>query len=153
MPEAYQLAQINIGRVRAPIGDPLMEGFTSRLDEINALAESMPGFVWRLQTPEGNATSIHVYDDPYLLINMSVWESIDTLWNFAYKAQHAEIMSKRKQWFEPMDIPYMVLWWIPAGHIPTPQEAKERLDMLMKNGPTPEAFTFKQRFPAPVTEA
>src|SRR5260221_5808451 len=101
MPEAYHLAQINIGRVRAPIGDPIMEGFVSRLDEINALAEAMPGFVWRLQTPESKATSIHVYDDPYFLINMSVWGSIDNLWEFAHKAQHAEIMGKRKPWCVP----------------------------------------------------
>jgi hypothetical protein len=152
MTEAFHIAQVNIGRIRAPLTDPIMEGFVSRLDEINALADVAPGFVWRLQTPEGNATSITVFEDERLLLNMSVWETIETLWDFTYKSLHTPIMTQRRAWFEKMDTPIIALWWVPVGHIPTPLEAKAKIEHMEHNGPTPESFTFKQRFPAPIRE-
>lgn len=153
MPNGYHLAQLNIGRVKAPPEDPLMEGFMSRLDEINAIADASAGFVWRLQTEEGNATSIHAFDDPMLLVNMSVWESIDSFREFTYRSTHKELLRQRADWFDPHDGPYQVMWWVPAGHIPTVEEAKERLEILTDQGPTPEAFTFKDRFPAPSADS
>lgn len=145
MPD-YQLAQINVGIIRGHIDSPIMAGFVARLDEINAIADQAPGFVWRLQTESGNATSIHVYDNEYLLINMSVWQSADALFDYVYRSQHRELLRHRQEWFTKMDTPIMALWWIPAGHIPTPEEAKAKLELLEKTGATPLAFTFKQRF-------
>jgi len=149
----YQLAQCNIGRARAPIDDPVMAGFVARLDEINSLADGSPGFVWRLQSDGGNATSIRAYDDDLILFNLSVWESPDHLRAFVYRSDHASVMRQRKQWFEQFDGLYLVLWWIPAGHIPTVTEAKERLDHLRTNGDSPHAFSFARTFPAPAEAA
>ena len=146
----FHLAQLNIGRLRAPMDDPIMAGFKNQLDPINALADTSPGFVWRLQTDEGNATSIRPYaDDDRMAVNMSVWESLDALQQFVYKTAHVGPLHDRKQWFEPIDGPILVLWWIPAGHIPTISEAMERLERLKQLGPTPDAFTFRTPFPAP----
>jgi hypothetical protein len=142
----YHLAQVNIGIIRGPIDSPIMAGFVARLDEINALADAAPGFVWRLQTAEGNATSLHVFDNEYMLINMSVWESVELLYDYVYASKHSELIKGRREWFEKMDSPIMALWWIPAGHIPTPEEAKQKLAYLEQHGPTPLAFTFKQRY-------
>lgn len=149
----YHLAQVNIGRLRAPIGDPIMEGFQAQLDPINALADRSPGFVWRLQTDEGNATAIRPYaGDDRMAINMSVWESLESLRTFVYQTAHVGPLRDRKQWFEPIDGPILALWWIAAGHIPTVAEALERLEILKARGPSPEAFTFRQPFPAPDDE-
>jgi uncharacterized protein DUF3291 len=146
----YHLAQVNIGRMRAPIGDPSMQGFRTQLDPINALADRSPGFVWRLQTEEGNATAIRPYaGDDRMAINMSVWESLESLRNYVYQSAHVGPLRDRKQWFEPLDGPILALWWIPAGHIPTVAEAIERLEILKARGPSLEAFTFRQPFPAP----
>ncbi len=145
----HHLAQINIGRFRLQPDDPLLKGFTDQLDAINALADSSPGFIWRLQDEEGNAQSIRAFDDPNMLINMSVWASMEALFDYTYKTAHTRIMSRRKEWFDLLQDAYMALWWIPAGHIPDPQEGRERLDLLREKGPGPDAFTFKQRFPAP----
>lgn len=142
----HHLAQINIGRVRGAMDSEIMHGFASRLIEINALADTAPGFVWRLQTDEGNATSIHVFDDEMLLINMSVWESVDALFDFTYRSDHLDLLRQRADWFHRLDSHIMALWWVPAGHIPTPEEAKQRLEHLNAHGPTAYAFTFKQRF-------
>src|SRR5262249_28077585 len=140
----------NIGRVRAPIGDPLMQGFVSKLDEINALADRAPGFVWRLQTAEGNNTSLHPFDhDDRILLNMSVWESIESLRAYTYDTAHAEVLRQRRDWFEKFSGMYLALWWIPVGHIPTIDEAKDRLAHLEAHGPTPYAFTFKTTFQKP----
>jgi hypothetical protein len=144
----YQVAQVNIGAVKAPTDSPLLADFMAALDPINALADTSPGFVWRLQTEDGNATAIRPYEDDRLMINMSVWESIDELASFVYRSGHLEVMRRRREWFEHMRI-YMALWWVPAGHLPTPAEARERLDHLAAHGPTPFAFTFKARFPPP----
>ncbi|MBI1881103.1 MAG: DUF3291 domain-containing protein [Chloroflexi bacterium] len=145
----YHLAQVNIGRILAPLDDPLMAEFVARLDEINALADGSPGFVWRLQTEEGNATSVQAYDDKYILVNMSVWESLEHLKTYVYKGAHTEVMRRRRQWFEKFEGMYLALWWVKAGHIPTVQEAKHRLEYLSEHGASAYAFTFKQPFPPP----
>lgn len=145
----YHLAQLNIARARAPLDDPLLADFMAALDRINGLAEASPGFVWRLQSDGGNATDIRAYDDPHMLINLSLWESPEALFDFVYKTGHAKIMTRRGEWFERMSTPSTVLWWVPAGHRPSLAEATERLEHLTKDGATPWAFTFKQRFPAP----
>jgi hypothetical protein len=143
---SYHLAQINIGRILGAMDNPIMKEFKDNLDPINALAETSPGFVWRLKGDNNNATEIHVYDDPFLLINMSVWEDVDSLFSYVYKSAHTPYVSRRKEWFEKLTIPMMALWWIPAGHAPTPAEAKARLEHLDRHGATPHAFSFKQRF-------
>lgn len=146
----FNLAQVNIGRLRAPMDDPIMEGFRSQLDPINALADRSPGFVWRLQTDEGNATAIRPYaDDDRMAINLSVWESLEALQQFVYKTAHVGPLRDRKQWFEPIDEPILALWWVPAGHVPTIAEAQGRLRMLKERGPSPDAFTFRKPFPPP----
>lgn len=149
MTQQFHLAQVNIARMLAPLDDPIMAGFVSRLDELNALAEGAPGYVWRLKTEEGNATSIRVFDDDMLIVNMSVWENIDVLFTYAYQSQHVEAFRQRRDWFSKMDSHILALWWIPAGHIPTTEEAKQKFDYLNTHGPTPLAFTFKQRFAVP----
>lgn len=153
MAPAVQLAQINIARARAPIDAPLMAGFVARLDEINALAEASPGFVWRLKTDEGNATSLQPYDDERILVNLSVWQSPEHLKQYVYRSLHAEVMRERKTWFERFGDVYVALWWIPQGHVPTIAEAKERLHYLQLHGPTEFAFSFAKLFPAPGTQA
>lgn len=143
----YHIAQVNIGKVKAPVEHPIMAGFMSRLDEINALAERTPGFVWRLQTPAGNATAYRPYkDDDSILINMSVWETIDSLKRYVYSSAHAELLRQRHEWFEKFSGIYMALWWVPVGHIPSVDEATKRLEHLEKHGPTQFAFTFKTVF-------
>ncbi len=148
----FYIAQVNIGRMLAPLDSPTMAGFMARLADINALADSAPGFVWRLQTESGDATSVRVFDDDRMMLNMSVWDSIEALWNFSYKTEHAPVISGRTQWFERLSTPYMASWWIPAGNLPTPQDAKMRLQLLEQQGATAEAFTFKARFPMPQSE-
>ena len=146
----YQLAQVNIGRMRAAIGDPIMEGFRSQLEAINAIADRSPGFVWRLQTDEGNAIAIRPFpDDELMAINMSVWESLDGLQQYVYRTAHAGALRDRSQWFEPLEGPVLALWWIPPGLMPMVAEALERLRILKERGPSPEAFTFRKPFPAP----
>lgn len=142
----YALAQANIGRIVAPLDDPVMAGFVDQLDFINALADHSPGFLWRLQTEDGDATAVRPFEDERILVNMSVWESLEALYEYVYRSEHLEVLRGRRQWFERMDGPHLVLWWVPAGHRPTVAEAKERLDILAGRGPCPEAFTFKRPF-------
>ena len=142
----YHLAQLNIGRMLAAIDDPIMAEFVANLDRINALADGAPGFVWRLQSDSGNATEFRPFADEMLIVNMSVWESLETLKDYVYKSAHAEIMRNRRQWFEKMDEVFTVLWWIPAGTIPTVEEAKARLESLRQHGETPYAFSFRRSF-------
>jgi hypothetical protein len=142
----YQIAQVNIGRIRAQLDDPVMAGFVARLDEINALADNAPGFVWRLQTPEGNNTYLRPYEDDRMLLNMSVWESVEALKHYVYKTAHAELLRQRHEWFEKIAM-YAALWWVPAGHLPGVDEAKKRIAFLEANGATQFAFTFKTVFP------
>lgn len=146
----YQLAQLNIGVIRGPIDSPVMTEFVANLDRINALAEHSPGFVWRLQTEAGNATAIRPYpENENMAVNLSVWKDVDSLRRFVFQSDHVEIMRRRREWFVPMDQAFLVLWWVPKGHIPTIEEAKAKLEELRKKGPTAEAFTFRQAFPPP----
>lgn len=138
------LAQINIARMKAPLDTPQMAGFVARLEEINALADRSEGFVWRLQTPEGDATYLRPFDDDRILVNMSVWESVEALKNYVYRTAHAELLRDRRQWFDHFAGVYMALWWIPAGHTPDIDEAKARLAHLEAHGPTEVAFTFRE---------
>ena len=154
----FHLAQVNIGRFRAPIEDPIMEGFRSQLDSINALADRTPGFLWRLQTEDGNATAVHAFEwdragSAGVLVNMSVWESVEALFEFVYKSRHVDFFRRRRAWFERFGRPYIALWWVPAATLPSAADARERLEYLEAHGPTPYAFTFKQRFAAPAAAA
>ena len=145
----FHLAQINVGRLLAPVDDPRIADFVANLDRINALADGTPGFVWRLTGEGNNATDIQPRaDDPLFAINMSVWTGLDALAGFVYRSAHRDIMRRRREWFEAMET-YMVLWWVPVGHIPTIDEALARLDTLERLGPTAQAFTFRHPFPAP----
>jgi len=142
----YHIAQVNIGRIKAPIDDPLMAGFTGRLNEINALADGSPGFVWRLQTDEGNATYLRPYADDRILLNMSVWETIEELKHYVYRTAHAELLRQRQAWFDKFAGAYTALWWVPEGHRPGIDEAKKRIAYIDAHGPTQFAFTFKKTF-------
>jgi hypothetical protein len=150
----WHLAQLNVGRLRAPIDDPIIAEFKGALDAINALADRSPGFVWRLQTADGNATALHPIDDDELIaINMSVWESIEALGDYVYRSDHTAFLRRRREWFERYGTAYLVLWWVPAGHVPSIDEALARLDELERNGPTEKAFTFARRFAPPGVDA
>jgi hypothetical protein len=142
------VAQFNIARGRAPLDDPEMSGFVARLAEINALADASAGFVWRLQDGAGDATSIRAYADPRIIVNLSVWESIDVLFEFAYKSRHVDVYRGRAQWFERLDTPSIALWWIPAGDLPSVGDGVARLEHLAAHVPTPHAFTLRHRFAA-----
>jgi hypothetical protein len=145
----FHLAQVNIGKIRGPLDGPVMAGFMQRLEEINALSDRSPGFVWRLQTNEGNATYFRPYEhDDRILLNMSVWESVEALRHYVYRTAHAELLRHRHEWFERFAGVYSALWWVPPGHLPGIDEAKKRLEHLEKHGPTQYAFTFKNVFPA-----
>lgn len=149
MTDNWQVAQMNIATALHPHDDPRMLRFFSQLDEINALAESSAGFVWRLQSDSGNATDIQVGDDPLLIVNMSVWETVEALFEFAYKSAHREVIADRRQWFKRPAGAYQVLWWVAAGHQPTVEEGLAALELLETAGPSPQAFTFKKKFPHP----
>jgi hypothetical protein len=138
----YHIAQVNIGRIRAELDDPIMAGFVNRLDEINALADASPGFVWRLQTNQGNATYFRPFEDERTLLNMSVWETLEQLRHFVYQTMHVELLRQRYAWFEKFAGAYAALWWVPPAHIPGIDEAKRRLAHLEAHGPTQFAFTF-----------
>ena len=125
---------------------PVMSDFVANLDPINRLAESSPGFVWRLKDDTNNATAIKVFDDEFLIINMSVWDSIDSLFNYVYKSDHVRVFKRKSEWFERMPEMHMALWYIEPDQYPTPQQAEERIAYLRTNGETPFAFSFKKRF-------
>jgi len=145
----YQIAQLNVAKMRSPLDDPRMKEFADALDSVNATAEGSEGFVWRLQTEDGNATSVRMYDDDRLLVNISVWESVEHLKAFVADPGHLAVMRRRLEWFEAAGAPYLVLWWIPQGHLPTVEEARARLDHLRENGPSSHAFDFSHRYEAP----
>ena len=148
---AYELAQLNIARMTEPLESPRMADFVANLDRINALAESSPGFVWRLQTEEGDATALRPLGED-TLVNVSAWRDVESLNKYVYGSAHVEIMRRRKEWFERTREAYVVLWWIPKGHRPTVAEAITRLDLLRAKGPTHDAFTFRHAFPPPDAE-
>ncbi|WP_211826710.1 DUF3291 domain-containing protein [Kistimonas asteriae] len=151
MSDSYHLAQINIATAKAPLDSPVMKGFVDQLDAINALADHSPGFVWRLQTDDGDATALQVFDDERIIVNISVWESLDALKTYVYAGDHLTVLKHKKSWFEKMAGPSLALWWIPKGHIPSIADAKAVLETLKTKGPSPEAFTFAKPFPAPST--
>jgi len=146
---AFQLAQINVGRLVAPYDSPPLTEFVANLGVINALADASPGFVWRLTGAGNDATDIQAFDDPMVAMNMSVWESLEALAAFAYRSAHRDFMRRRREWFEAPGEAYMALWWVPAGHRPTPPEGRARLEALRRDGPTPFAFSFREPFPPP----
>ena len=136
------VAQLNIGRLVAPTDDPAVAEFMDALEPINALADEAPGFVWRLQTEEGDATSIKLFDDDLIIINFSVWETVDQLREYVYKSAHRDYLRRRLEWFEKHVDAHLVLWWVPEGEIPSIEEALERLDHLRRHGTSAHAFTF-----------
>ena len=146
-----ELAQINIGRLRAPIDDPLVAAFVDALDEINALADNSAGFRWRLQTEDGNATSVRPFEDETILINMSTWDSVESLADYVYRSAHTAFLRRRAEWFERFRGVTVALWWVPSGHRPSVAEGIARLRQLEAQGPSPDAFDFRHRF-APDSE-
>ena len=150
----YVLAQVNIGRLRAPLDSPQLADFMAALDPVNALADDAPGFVWRLQTEEGNATAVQAFgwdrgDSVGVIMNMSVWESVEALAAFVYSPAHRQVLRRRREWFEQMTQAYTALWWIPRGHLPTTAEAEDKIRQLRADGPTPQAFSLRVHFPPP----
>ena len=146
---SYHLVQSNVARMLGLIEDPVMAGFVERLEPLNALADASPGFVWRYQTDDGDATEVRVFNDELILFNMSVWESVEALEKFVYRNKHVEALQKKAEWFERASRATLALWWIEIGHVPSVEEAKDRFDVLWRDGPSAEAFTFRDRFPAP----
>jgi hypothetical protein len=146
---AHHLAQVNVATLRAPLDGPELAGFVAQLEPLNALADQSPGFVWRLQTEDGDATAIRPFDDDRVMVNLSVWASLEALRSFVYATGHLDVMRHRRAWFHRMPDPYLAMWWLPAGTIPTVAEAKERLELLAAKGPTTDAFTFRAPFPEP----
>jgi hypothetical protein len=147
----YHLAQLNLALPLEPLESELLAEFVAALDPVNAAADAAPGFVWRLQTEDGDATAIRGFGDDRLIINMSVWQSLEALRSFVYGGGgiHLSVMRRRREWFERMGQTHLVLWWVPLGHEPSLHEAEDRLDTLHARGPTPYAFTFRESFPAP----
>jgi hypothetical protein len=151
----YVLAQVNIGRLLASLDSPDTADFVAALDPVNAVADAAPGFVWRLQTEDGNATAIRAFErdaegaDGGILINMSVWDSVEALGSYVYGPAHLAVLRRRREWFERITEAYTALWWIPRGHIPTVHEAEDRVKHLRAHGPTPHAFTLREHFPPP----
>ncbi|MGH3679661.1 MAG: DUF3291 domain-containing protein [Natronosporangium sp.] len=146
----HHLAELNVARLRAPLDGPELAGFVAQLDKINALADAAPGFVWRLRDSDGdNATALRPYDDGMVIVNMSVWESLDALWDYVYRTVHLDLMRHRREWFHRMADHHLVLWWLPAGELPTLAEGIDRLERLRKDGPGRYAFTFRQPVPPP----
>jgi hypothetical protein len=145
----HHLAQINIARLVAPLDDSRLAEFVAQLEPINAIADEALGFVWRLKSDSGNATDIAYSDDPFVIVNMSVWESLDALRTYAYKSDHARVFRDRAKWFEKMEKPGYCLWWIPIGHIPSVAEGRERLEHYQVHGATPYSFWFSQHYPQP----
>ena len=150
----FAVAQVNIGRLRAPLDSAQLAGFVAALDPVNALADAAPGFVWRLQTEDGNATAVRAFEwdqagSAGVILNMSVWESVEALAAFVYSDGHKQVLRRRREWFEPMTQAYTALWWVPRGHVPTTGEAEDRIRLLRAHGPTPGAFTLRVHFPPP----
>jgi len=146
----YQIAQINVARMKGVnINDPIMKEFVENLDSINNVAENSEGFVWRLKDESNDATSFNPYNDEQVIINISVWESIESLTNFIFKTVHSNFLKRRKEWFQKYEKVHTAMWWIPQGAFPTVQEAVDKLDYLQKNGASAIAFDFKNKFPKP----
>jgi hypothetical protein len=150
----WQLAQVNIGRLRAPLGAPQLRPFMEALDPVNAIADDSPGFIWRLKTEEGNATAVQAFtwdtgDSVGVIINMSVWTDVEHLTAFVLGDAHRVVLRRRREFFERMPEAYLACWWVPAGHVPTTDEAEERVRHLRAYGPTPYAFTLRHHYRPP----
>ena len=145
----FHLAQLNIARMLFPLESPEMADFVNNLDRINELADSSEGFVWRLMGDGNDATSLRPFDDEMIIVNMSVWQNLERLKDYVYKSVHTDYLKRRAEWFEKMQDVIVVLWWIPEGHVPTVQEARERLEHLRMNGSSEFAFSFREAFPTP----
>ncbi|MDZ4769705.1 MAG: DUF3291 domain-containing protein [Chloroflexota bacterium] len=148
----YHLAQLNVARMLGAADSAIMADFVNGLNRINALGEATPGFVWRLKSDADNAMAIRVFEDEMMIVNLTVWTGIDALYQFTYYSDHAEFFRRRREWFHKESVP-MALWWLPADHLPTPQDARIRLEYLQVHGATPFAFTFRQQFTAEEAEA
>lgn len=148
----YELAQVNIARLKAPLDSPQLKDFVDALDPVNADADAADGFVWRLQDESGNATDIPFFGDEWLIVNLTVWRDIDALKAFMYQGRHREMLARRREWFERLEEAVTALWWVPAGHRPTVAEAEARLLHLRADGPTPYAFTLRTSFPPGTSE-
>ena len=143
----YHIAEINIARMKGvDINDPIMKEFVENLDAVNQIAESSEGFVWRLKDDTNNATSLNPYDDEQVIINVSVWQSIESLENFMYKTFHSEFLKRRKEWFVAYGTAHTAMWWVPAGHIPSTDEAEHKVQELRLLGPAPSAFNLRTMF-------
>ncbi|QWX84709.1 DUF3291 domain-containing protein [Cellulophaga sp. HaHaR_3_176] len=142
------LAQINIAKMVDAIDSPVMADFVNNLDRINQLAENSDGFIWRLIEADNNATELNVFDDNFIIVNMSVWETMDALFKFTYSSNHVEIFKRKKEWFHKMKEMHMAFWYVQESVMPSSEEAKERLNYLRKYGESPYAFTFKSKFTA-----
>ena len=140
---AWHLAQLNVARLRAPLDDPLIADFVDNLEHVNALGERSPGYVWRLQTDAGDATAVRAFDDPLTILNLTVWTSVEALGDFAYRSGHLAFLRRKREWFERAVEAHLVMWWVPAGHLPTVEEALGRLEDLRTNGASARAFTFR----------
>ena len=149
---AFHLAQLNIAVAKEPLTAAGMADFVNNLDRINALADSAPGFVWRLQDEDGNATALRPFD-ANTLVNMSVWQDLQSLKAYVYASAHMDFVRRRREWFERVRDAVVVLWWVPAGHQPSVQEAVLKLEHLRAHGPTADAFTFGTPFPPPNARA
>ena len=146
----WEIAQVNIALPRAPLTEPELRWFVEALAEVNAAVDAAPGFRWRLQTEDGNATAIRAFDDDRLIVNMSVWTSVEALADFVYRDPvHVAVLRRRREGFSRLGEAHQVLWWVPSGDRPTVAEAEGRLAQLRQHGPGPGAFTFRQLFPAP----
>ncbi|MCJ0871501.1 DUF3291 domain-containing protein [Streptomyces sp. AP-93] len=142
----HELAQVNISRLKYPLDSPELKDFVDGLDHVNAVADAAEGFVWRLEGEGGDATGVRVFDDEWIIINMSVWRDADALNAFMYAGRHRELMARRREWFEHVKEAMTTLWWVPAGQRPTVADAEERLVHLREHGPTPYAFTLRTQF-------
>ena len=142
---ALHLAQVNIAKRLALLDDPIMQDFINNLDKINAIADSSDGFIWRLKD-EDKDEAVNVFHDDSLVINMSVWEDLDSLFNYTYNSGHIEVFKRKKEWFSKMKMMHMAFWYVPEGYKPTFQDAKNRLNYLNAFGETPYAFSFKSKF-------
>jgi hypothetical protein len=144
----YHLAQLNIASMREPLESPGMADFVNNLERINALAEASPGYLWRLQDEAGDATALRPFGEE-VLVNLSVWADVQSLSDYVYKSAHTEMLKRRREWFDKVEQAHMVLWWVPAGHLPSVDEAAERLAHFRTHGASAHAFSFRQAFAAP----
>ena len=150
----FELAQVNVGRLVAPLDDPQLADFVAALDPVNAVADSAPGFVWRLQTDDGNATAVRAFEwdaagSAGIIVNMSVWRDLEHLAAFVYSDVHRQVLRRRRQWFQRMQEAYTACWWVASGHRPSTDEAEDRILHLRAHGPTAHSFTLHDSYPPP----